>query len=71
MMPAYLHRLFLDTDATILSLSGLTIDQWVSRYVESGRAARDYDRLLEAHQKAWLSDLRALDTRQLVLDEAV
>ncbi len=71
MMPAYLHRLFLDTDTTILSLSGLTIDQWVNRYVESGRAARDYDRLLEAQQKAWLSDLRALDTRQLVLDEAV
>ncbi len=69
MMPAYLR--VSDTDTTIISPSGLTIEQWVNRYVESGRAARDYDHLLEAQRKAWLSDLQALDTRQLMLDETV
>jgi hypothetical protein len=64
MMPEYLYRLDLDT--TLFSQSGLTIEQWVNRYVESGRAASDYDRLLDVQRQAWLSELRALDMRQLM-----
>ena len=64
-MPEYPYRL--DTDTTIVFLSGLTIEQWVNRYVESGRAASDYDRLLEVQRQVWLSELRALDMRQLML----
>ena len=67
MMPAYLR--VSDTDAIILSPSGLTIEQWVDQYVESGQAARDYDRLLDVQRRAWLSDLQALDSAQLMLDE--
>jgi hypothetical protein len=66
MMPPQLD--LMDTPTAILSLSGLTIDQWVNQYVESGRAARDYDRLLEAQRKAWLSELRALDSARREMD---
>jgi hypothetical protein len=67
MMPANLR--VLNIDAIILSPSGLTIEEWVNQYVESGLAARDYDRLLDVQRKAWLSELQALDAGQLRLDE--
>lgn len=67
MMPANLR--VLNIDAIILSPSGLTIEEWVNRYVESGLAARDYDHLLGMQRKAWLDDLQSLDARQFRQDE--
>lgn len=58
-----------DEETTVISLSGLTIEEWVSQYVESGRACRDYDHLINEYRKAWLLDLRALDTLSLMLNE--
>jgi hypothetical protein len=66
MMPIPL-QLF-DEETTVISLSGLTIDEWVSQYVETGRACRDYDHLIEEYRKAWQLDLRALDMLSLILD---
>ena len=67
MMPRPL-QLF-EEETTVISLSGLTIDEWVSQYVETGRASRDYDHLVEEYRKAWRLDLRALDMLPLMLDE--
>ena len=58
MMPEHLYRL--DIATTIFSRFGLTIEQWVDLYVESGQAAKDYDQLLSEQREAWLSELYAL-----------
>lgn len=64
MMP--IHLQLFDEETTVISPSGLTIDEWVRQYVESGRACRDYDHLLEAYRKAWLLDLHALEALQAI-----